>query len=116
MSRDTGRDAYGPLPDYHACFRTPAGKCMGSGKYQYDSADGRVCGWCVGLSACILPGTRSCCACGAVWTIDPISQLPYCARCEATAGKRPAKVTAQKHLKPRPQNLRQISMRFDDAS
>ena len=51
MARERGRDAYGLFPDYRACFCTPGGKCITSGKYQYDSDAGRVCQYCEGFGS-----------------------------------------------------------------
>ena len=75
---------------------------------------------CAGLAAIPLPGQMPCCACGSAWSVDTISGLAYCARCEATGGKRCddllEKRTARKAAEKEQDRVVQTAMRFDPAS
>ena len=123
-SRGRGRDAYGLMPDYHACYCTPGGVCISSGKRQYDGDDGPECSMCEGLAAIPLPGATSRCGCGDVWSLDPASGLAYCARCEhagfrsfdALHAKREARKAAEKAQDRVVHDARQTAMRFEPAS
>jgi hypothetical protein len=92
-------DAYGPLPDYHACFPRPDGCCRRSGEEKrYRTGRGMpACGDCLGLAQLPVPGVTACCpVCKTSWSRDPETGMAYCAWCEAMAGRRATATIAKR--------------------
>ena len=93
------RDCYGLIPDYHACFSRPDGRCRQSREEKYRAnRTGRLCcEACEELGALPFPGsTPRCLVCTSEWTHDPVTGLPYCQSCEAVGGKRAQEAIAKR--------------------
>jgi hypothetical protein len=92
-------DAYGPIPDYHACFPRPDGCCRRSGEEKrYRTARGMpACGACLGLAQLPVPGSTACCpVCETGWSHDLETGMAYCAWCEAMVGRKATATIAKR--------------------